>query len=181
MVLPGHLAGGYLATRALLSLSHAAFTPTQITALLIIGTLAGDGPDIDLLWFSFKHRILRIEEEDDHREYITHAPIFWLVLSLIIVGIGYLAGSQFTEFIGWAILGGSWSHLIFDSIEYGVIWLWPFSKKRYCLRNVTEPEDLGEQGSIRRYWNYIVRVYPTRITFYAEILIFLIALYALFH
>src|SRR5437868_1384261 len=124
MVLPGHLAGGYLAARALLSLSHAAFTPGQMLALYIIGTLAGDGPDIDLIWYSFKHRVLRSTENDSHRDYLTHAPIVWLAISLLIVLAGSLVSSSFVEFIGWIILCGSWTHLIFDSIEYGVMWLW---------------------------------------------------------
>ena len=37
MVLPGHLAGGYLAARAVLFLTHASFPPGQTTALLAIG------------------------------------------------------------------------------------------------------------------------------------------------
>jgi hypothetical protein len=181
MVLPGHLSGGYLATRALLSLSHAAFTPGQTLALYIIGTLAGDGPDIDLLWYSFRHRILGSKVEDDHRRYVTHAPFLWLIACLIIVGIGWLCGSVFTEFIGWVILVGSWSHLILDSIEHGVMWLWPLSSKLYFLREVNEPEVPGQRGSILGYWNYIVMVYPKRVTFYIEIAVTLVGLYVLFH
>lgn len=181
MVLPGHLAGGYLATRALLSLTHATFSSTKTTALLIIGTLAGDGPDIDLFWYSFKHRVLKSQVKDDHREYVSHAPLLWLAVCLVIALIGLLVGSVFTEFIGLAILVGSWSHLILDSVEHGVMWLWPLSSKLFSVSSHRDPEVPGEPGSVRAYWNFIVKAYPKRITFWLEIIVTLIGIYVLVH
>ena len=131
MVLPGHLSGGYLAARAVLALAPAAaaFSPTQTTILLVIGTLFGDSPDIDLFFYYFNQKSSHPDNnENGHRHYITHAPIFWLCVSLTIVLIGWLSGSLFTQFVGWMILSGSWSHLLLDSIEFGVRWFWPFSQ-----------------------------------------------------
>jgi hypothetical protein len=55
MVLPGHLAGGYIATTIVLSLLPASiqFSTGQLTTLYIVGILSGEIPDIDLLLFYF--------------------------------------------------------------------------------------------------------------------------------
>jgi len=129
MVLPGHIAGGYLAAEAILLLAHPALPASQLTALLIIGTLAGEAPDIDLIWFYLEHRFNKTVNVEGHRDYVTHAPLVWVIISLIIAVIGMAAHSVFTEYIGWMILAGSMSHFILDSIEYGVTWLWPLTNK----------------------------------------------------
>jgi len=141
MILPGHLAGGYLATHALLFLAPATFSPTEVYALYAIGIIASDSPDIDLLWFYFENKKYEKNQKlnhgevengkaskhpkANHREHITHTPIFWLIVSAIIAFIGYIFNSSFTEFGALVILAGSWSHLIFDSIVFGVCWFWP--------------------------------------------------------
>ena len=185
MVLPGHLAGGYLVTRIILAITHAVFTPAQTLALLIIGTLAGEGPDIDLIWYSFSHIVLKSKKNDDHREFITHAPLVWLIGSLIVVAIGALIGSLFIEYIGWLILAGSWTHFILDSIEYGIMWLWPWSHKRYALRlaasdNSNEPAD-EKAGTISGYWRFITKRYIHYWSFWLEIILTCVAIYAAFH
>ena len=73
MVLPGHLAGGYLASRAVLFLTHATFTPVQTATLLVIGTLAGEAPDIDFIFFYFNQRSKTSKKVAEHRDYFTHA------------------------------------------------------------------------------------------------------------
>jgi hypothetical protein len=181
MVLPGHLAGGYLAARWLLAVFHPGFSQIEIDSLLIVGTLAGDLPDIDLAWYSFKHLVLKSQENDDHRQYISHSPLIWLGISSLVVLFGLIAGSIFTQFIGWMILCGTWSHFILDSIEHGVMWLWPISKKKLYLRDAPDPDLPGQKGGIKWYWDYIIKVYPYRITLYAEIVVTLAAIYLAFH
>lgn len=182
MVLPGHLAGGYIFTKALLAWTHAAFSSSQATALLIIGTLAGELPDIDLLHFYFANRS-EFSTENNHRHYITHAPIFWLIISLVVALIGLVFQSAFIEYLGWIILGGSWSHLILDSIEDGIMWLWPLSHKKFALRTMPDfdPQEYRGThriGTIPFYWEYIVNTYiRTRITFYVEVLLTAAAIY----
>jgi hypothetical protein len=178
MVLPGHIAGGYLAARGLLAIFHPGFSSTEIDSLLIIGTLAGELPDIDLIKLYFDHKLERPNRVNDHRIYFTHAPFFWLVISLLIVAGGYLAGSLFTEWIGWLVLVGSWSHLILDSLEYGVMWLWPWSNKCFALKKKVPIEDIAARpGSPSYHLQYINRVYWKTITFWSEIILTLAALY----
>jgi len=192
MVLPGHLAGGYLATTALLAIFHPTLSIGQTNSLLIIGTLAGDLPDIDLIFFNFAHRkyqksvaqnTLKIDSKiiNSHRNYITHIPFFWFLISLIIVITGLIFNSIFTEYLGWTILTGTWSHLILDSIEYGILWLAPFSKKNYAIReNTPQGNTPYRQGSLIQHFHFIITTYWKIYTFWIEILISIIALIVLF-
>jgi hypothetical protein len=185
MVLPGHLAGGYLVSRAVLALAPAAtaFSPAQTAALLVIGTLFGDSPDIDLIFYYFNQRSAHPDNDEiGHRHNITHTPIFWLGVSLAVVAAGWIAGSLFTEFAGWMILAGSWTHLLLDSIEVGIRWLWPFSEKIFLLRKTAEPEVPGTKGTVAYYWKLITsKSYLRSLTVYAEIAITLAALWVAFH
>jgi len=181
MVLPGHLAGGYLAAYALQALSHASFTPLESTMLLTIGVLAGEAPDIDLIRYTIEQRTdKKTDKTVSHRDYFTHAPLFWLAASLAVVFAGLISGSFFTQFVGWTILCGSWSHLILDTIEFGIAWLWPFSKRRYFFRHAESGEMKSQPGSLAHYWEFISKVYVRNVSFYAEILITLPALYIAF-
>ncbi len=165
MVLPGHLAGGYLATRALLAISHPGFSVAETDTLLIIGTLAGELPDIDLVRWYF-------DAKGDHRDYFTHAPFFWLLISLAIAAAGYFFGSLFTEWVGWLVLAGSWSHLMLDSIEYGVMWLWPISSKSFVLKKEVPPENIAARpGSPSHHFKYVTGVYMKTISFWLEMIV----------
>lgn len=180
MVLPGHLGGGYLMARALLSVFHPVFSQAQVTALMVIGTLCGDLPDIDLIAFSYTHFFKKNSAKEQHREYITHMPLFWLIPSMTVVAAGAVFGSPFVEYVGWLILIGSWTHLLLDSIEYGVAWLWPISRRRFALRYPPEEKSSHATGSIGYYWEFIRNRYAKNITFYIEILIAAAAIYVLF-
>ncbi len=180
MVLPGHLAGGYLAARGLIAVFHPGFSSTEIDALLIIGTLAGELPDIDLAKLYFDHKFAKPGRTNDHRVYITHAPLFWLLISAIVAAIGWACGSLFIEWIGLFILSGSWIHLLIDSLEYGVMWLWPFSKKLFALKKEVPVEDIAARpGSPMYHALYIAKVYMKTVSFWAEIVITATALYVL--
>ncbi len=149
MVLPGHLSGGYLATTALLGIFHPDFSTNEIITLLIVGTLAGELPDIDLFFFNIKYRHQQANRNDSHRNYITHIPFFWLAISLLVVIIGLIINSQFTEYVGWIILAGTWSHFILDSIEYGIRWFAPISNKRIAIKTeFHEKPNSDRPGSI---------------------------------
>jgi membrane-bound metal-dependent hydrolase YbcI (DUF457 family) len=69
------------------------------------------------------------QSKNNHREFITHVPLFWFIISLIIFSLGFLLDSKFIEVIALLLLAGTFSHFVFDSIEYGIRWVEPFSKK----------------------------------------------------
>ena len=151
-----------------------------MTALYVIGLIASEGPDFDLIKFFFEHRSMKLQKADSHRKYWSHAPLVWLMASLTIVLAGYIAGSQFTSYIGWTILFGSWSHFIFDSIEYGIMWLWPFSKKPFYLHTAPVENIDERKGTLAYYWTFIWKYYLRLWTFYLEIAVILLALWVLF-
>ncbi len=189
MVLPGHLAGGYLATTSILSLVTVPFSNTELTLLYIIGILAGEIPDIDLFAFYFeKNKGSSSSKKHTHREYITHLPLFWFSLCLVIFFIGYSADWVFLMTMSLVILAGVFSHFLFDSLDYGIQWFKPFSKRRLCLSNNLNTDDFDKKmsdrrikiGSINFYWNYLKIFYLKQITFYAEVLVVIIAIFIFF-
>jgi len=186
MVLPGHLAGGYLATTALFAFFHPDLSTNQINSLLIIGTLAGELPDIDLIFFNIKHRHDKStkgnnEQAENHRDYVTHLPFFWLMISGLIILIGNIINSTFTEYFGWIILISTWSHFLLDSIEYGIRWLAPITSKTYAIKTDVPPESITDRpGSLLQYFHYLIRTYWKTTTIWVEIFISIIALIVLF-
>lgn len=188
MVLPGHLAGGYLATTALISLTGWSFSINELNTLYIIGALAGEIPDIDLFAFYFENKFKTQSKEENgdkshtHRKYFTHTPLFWIIASLSISILGMLFSSIFTFAIGLVILVGTMSHFILDSIDYGITWLKPFSQKRFSIfpmETIVKHSPNEIVGSLSYYWNYLKSTYLKQATFYAEFLITVIALYFL--
>ncbi len=196
MVLPGHLAGGYLTATALLTIFHPDFSATQINTLLIIGTLAGELPDIDLFFFNIKHRKdgneqKNIENAESHRDYITHIPFFWLTISAAISLVGFVSGGifgftfmsqTFIEWLGLIIFSGTLSHFVLDSIEYGIRWFAPWSNKRFAIqREVHEKPTDDRPGSIKQYFHFLIRTYWKMKTFWLEIIVTITALCILAH
>ena len=67
---------------------------------------------------------------------------------------------------------GSWSHLLFDSIETGVMWLWPLSTKQFALSKGGENIDTVSSPK----WTDLFRGYFKLVTCYIEIFVTVIAL-----
>lgn len=153
-----------------------------MTILLVVGTIAGEGPDLDLVFMFFSRQSAKEKKPDDHRLYITHAPIVWLLFSFVITGGGYLFGSAFVETLGLVIFAGSWSHFILDSIEYGIRWLWPFSNKRIYMKKEPETAPIaGHEGFISYNFNFLAKSYYRWLSFYVEISLTALALWIVFN
>jgi hypothetical protein len=73
MVSPGHIAGGYLAAKALLYFTHPELTANQTGIIYAITLLSSEGPDLDLVWFYLVHKF-NWAKDTSHRDYATHAP-----------------------------------------------------------------------------------------------------------
>ena len=173
MLPPGHVAAGYLTGYALLKITHSSLTPVQTRHLLYWSMFFGFIPD----WDSFvtfakeKSFTVRNPERNDHRNFWNHAPILWLAAGLLIY---FLAQSTFWKYWGLLLWLGSWSHFLMDSWEHGIMWLWPFSAKRFALRDV-ELIKIGEPGFFSYWWEFL-KIYTGRLTFYIEIIVILAAL-----
>ena len=178
MLPPGHIAAGYLTAEALLKLTHPNITLAQSSALLWWGVLFGFLPDLDTFYVFFQQRAFRIKSsyENNHRKFFTHAPILWLIPGLLIY---FLSKDVYHQCIGLVLWLASWSHFLLDSIEDGVMWLWPFSSKQFALRYPSQI--IVEENKFFNYWwKFTIQYATTRLSFYFEVLIIISAIIIFF-
>jgi len=175
MLPPGHIGFGYIVTEALLKFTHPELTHDQSNQLLLWGMFWAFAPDLDFFYAFVKEKALVVKDwkYNNHRDFVSHAPVLWLLAGLAVY---FLSHDAYIKLVGLLIWLGSWSHFLMDSIEDGVMWLWPLSQKKFALRqvesmSVNKPEFWG-------YWVEFVKVYCTkkRVVFYLEVLVIISAL-----
>jgi membrane-bound metal-dependent hydrolase YbcI (DUF457 family) len=174
MLPTGHIAGGYLTGYALLKIAKPSLSPQELNQLLYWAMFFAFSPDIDVFWFFFKKKALLVSPPTDknHRQFISHTPLPWLVAGLLIY---FFAPFVYIKYIGLLFWLGSWSHLLLDSIDYGIMWLWPFSNKVYGLTNGEKRFVIEEKGFFAHNIKFL-KLYSRQLTFYCEIVIILIAI-----
>jgi hypothetical protein len=74
---------------------------------------------------------------DRHREIVTHSLFFWGILVSVIVVVR-------PEY--WIVAPPVLAHLFLDTIDWGVMLLYPFSRKKLGLR-MLKPGEPNEPGS----------------------------------
>lgn len=178
MLPPGHIAAGYLATYSLLKLTGHNFDVQQINQLLFWGMFFGFVPDLDMFVAFAKIKGFSIKmDKFDHRKFVTHAPLIWLAAGLAVY---FPTENLFTKFVGFIILAGAGSHLFLDTLQYGIMWLWPFSNRLYAFKDrekkITQPS--ADKRGFFAYWLEFLWLYMTKakLSFYLESLIIIIAL-----
>lgn len=135
MLPPAHIAGGYLVTRLFFVMAKPEVTGAEEKLLLGIGMFFGVAPDLDMFWAFVRTKSMKFGNVD-HRAFCTHAPITWLLPSLLYI---ILASSPFHENAGIVALIGALSHFILDSVQYGIMWMWPVSRTFYALKDAGAP------------------------------------------
>jgi len=173
MLPPGHLAGGFLTAEALLKITRPDLSSVQISQLLCWGLFFSFAPDLDTFFGFIREQAWFVKDQrNNHRKFISHAPLLWLTVGLLI----YISSLDvYWKLVGLLLWLCSWSHFLLDSIEYGIMWLWPFSKKIYALKN-PERDFNNPETSFWKYWWHFVKAYARTLTFYCEIGIILTAL-----
>ena len=175
MLPTGHVAAGYLTAVLAVKVVKPEVSPAEIQLLYLWGMWFGFMPDLDEFWFFLKNKSLLVNPkvESHHRSYLSHVPIFWLLAGLIWFGV---ASDPFWKTVGLLLWLGSWSHFLLDSIEYGIMWLWPFSKNFYALKDAgVKKGQSSEKDFIKHSWEFL-KYYSTRLTFKLEILIIFAAI-----
>lgn len=169
MLPPGHVAAGYLTAFALTRGLYPNLDPSQTNQLLALGALFGFLPDLDMFWAFLKARGFTFERRTvNHRKFLSHAPILWLVAGLLWY---WLADSQVAEAAGLLLWLASWSHFLLDTPEYGIMWLWPFSGTVVALWD-REVNFEARQHGFFGYWLGFLRWYvTTRVTFWLELMV----------
>ena len=121
----GHLSAGYLF--AYFFLKRANVEDRKLW--LGVGTFLGLLPDSDCLAYPFLaaymgwDRAVRIS----HHAWITHTPLFYVLLGLLVV--------IYSKKLGCLVTGESLLHLLCDSVvpEDGIMWLFPLSYRKFSL------------------------------------------------
>lgn len=180
MLPPGHIAAGFLTAYTLLKVTNPAFSEEQITQLYLIGMFTAFAPDLDFFYAFFRVRSFTIQNNSiNHRLFFTHAPVVWLVAGLLVY---FLSPTEFLQFTGLLIWLGAWSHFALDSIQHGVMWLWPLSKKRFALRRAGMAHKGITEPNFFKFWLKFLTTYPKELpyTFISEVFIIIIFLLVFF-
>ncbi len=172
MILPGHLAAGYLTTYAVLHVAGFQFSGNENIAIYTIGTLLGDGPDFDIFLSFLKKKTLTPAVTDGHRGYITHTAIFWFLFGCVVFFCGDIFASDFVKALGLLVWLSPWSHLLCDSFVFGAKWFWPLSDKFFTFPFEWAKKDVPR---ISR-WSGVIKNHFKSISGIAEILVTALAL-----
>lgn len=151
-----HLPAGYLLTR---HLQRKAGNPAR--GLMVAGLIASILPDSDLFYFYLiDHRSM------PHHHYLTHWPLTWITLALLMWGVLHLIGKpRAIPYVGM-MLANTLLHILMDSVMATTYWFEPFFDTGVNLLHI----------SSRYHWwvfNYVLHW-----TFMLEIFIVLIALHS---
>lgn len=167
---PGHAAGGYLTAKALLKFLPYKFSAAQTHALILWGIFFGIIPDIDVAYALGRDHTYQIEKVD-HRRVLTHAPVLWLIAGLIIY---FSAQSGFYKTFGLLVWLGAWTHFLLDSVEFGIMWLWPLSTKKFSV--IPDKHQQADKGkNFLEYSRNFFKLYSKHLIFYLEIILIIYA------
>ncbi len=176
MLPTGHVAAGYLTAAAILKFTNPGFSESEVGCILWFGVFFGFAPDLDIIYFFIKHKTMLVSgkdsKEDSHRKYLSHAPVLWLIPALLVV---LFAPSLYWKYVGLLFWLGSWSHFVLDSIDYGIMWLWPFSNQVYALKNRGVKLQVTETGLFTHSIGFL-KLYSRRASFYLEVCIIICAI-----
>jgi membrane-bound metal-dependent hydrolase YbcI (DUF457 family) len=180
MLPPGHIAAGFLTAKALLHFAHPGLSAAQQTHLLWWGAFFGFAPDLDNFVAFAKVRAWWYKPGTDsniHRRFYSHLPVLWLFAGLLIY---VFAWSPYYKMFGLVVWLGSWSHFLLDSIDiYGIMWLWPFNKEIWALKDRGVDVKINSKGFFEFWFNFL-KFYVTRWTFYVELVLLISTLFFLF-
>jgi len=126
-----HAPAGYIITFFSSKINKSKFTKKQTFWIFLFGIIFAVFPDLDLFYYYF------VSASETHRVLITHTPILYLIIFLILFAYSYFAKKRFIKFISFVILFSSLSHLLLDSLGSGVAWLYPFSKLPYGFLSIS--------------------------------------------
>jgi len=181
MLPTGHIAGGYLVVQTMLALAHPALSVVEQQQLLLWGMFFGFAPDLDMFWVFIKTKRFVASDEISHREFWSHAPILWFLGGLAVFFFGLMRQNIFIEYLGIVVWLGSWSHFLFDTIQQGVMWLWPWGRKPLALLDQGVRDNIPLQAFVS-YWIKSVKFYVTRfvVSFVLELTVITVALLVYF-
>lgn len=173
-----HAAAGYVFAFALLKILDPALPVDQINSLLLWSLFWAVAVDWDMVISASMLRSLRMRNAVSHRRFLTHTPIFGLAIGLTMY---FLADSLYGQYFALVFLAAYASHMVVDSIEIGIMWLYPFSKKQYYLfESNTDSDPYLKENLFMFYVKMFRNVYMRMKTFYVGIVTVIVALILFF-
>lgn len=181
MLPTGHIAAGFLVAQGLIVVTNPSLTTSQTNILLLAGAFFGFVPDLDMFYAFYKSKSFTVPgTKINHRYYLPHRPMIWLALGIL---VSVFATNQFWQLFGIVIWLGSWSHFLLDSLQIGVMWLWPLSSKFYALKDAGTKENNDTKGFFNYWIRYLTYFYPKKYTstFVLELIILIVAFVVLLY
>lgn len=175
MLPTGHVAAGFITAYSFVKIVKPDLDPSQINQLFYFGALFGFLPDLDEFWFFFKTKSLLVApagQKISHRHYLSHTPALWLIAGVIIF---VFSSSVFWQSIGLLLWLCSWSHFLTDTVENGIMWFWPVSRKLLALKNKEVSLTIPERNFFKHSFTFL-KLYTARLSFYLEIVLIVLTL-----
>ena len=116
-----HLPSGYLFGRASGSCDR---------AVLIAALIGSVAPDFDMLWF-----YLVDQGQTHHHRFWPHIPRVWAGIAVLVLPLIAITARRWLAPAA-AFLGAVMMHLVLDTVNGGIMWLWPFSDRLVTLVTV---------------------------------------------
>jgi len=179
MLPPGHIAAGYLAAKYFLRTFYPGIPPVETNELLLLGAFFAFAPDLDAFFSFFVTGSFTFNvEKTDHRKYISHAPVIWLAAGLLLYFFGPTQSWRVGGLLLWLC---SWSHFALDSVQSGIMWLWPFSREVFALKDRGVKLVKVQKRGFFAYWLDFVWQYflKAKLSFFIELALIIWAAYEL--
>lgn len=145
-----HMPAGYLLTNLLVEPLNK--EPTIAAKLFIVGLVGSVFPDFDLLYF-----YLIDNRQHIHHSYWTHIPVFWLVLSGVVLFIGLIIKSRLLTLVTLVFTANVFLHLVLDSVAGGIYWAYPLIEERFRLFFIPSRFDWWVLNYIF-HWTFLMEV-----------------------
>src|SRR5262245_22289555 len=121
-----HLPAGYLLSKLVVK-RDTVHKGAPLSVALVCSIL----PDVDLAYF-----YLVDQRRHAHHSYITHTPIFWLVIAgLLSLALIAMRKRAWLVFVGIGLLS-LLLHLVMDTVAADIRWFYPFSDRSFNLVHV---------------------------------------------
>lgn len=167
MLPPGHIAAGYLAGKLASQFIPELNKPEYLALTSLFAFL----PDLDFFFAFFKLKKFISSSDANHHDYLSHAPLLYLLAFVIC----YLLFPDY-HLVAITFIIGTWSHFIIDSISaVGILWLYPFNKKLYGL-TLDRRIEITDQRFFP-HWQRFVKEYTKVFSFRLEIALIIIAIW----
>ncbi len=141
-------------------LGYALFSGDVTTNLFVLFLIGNVIPDFDYVILNFLPEKYKLR---NHRDFFTHWPVVWLFCIFIAMFLK-------NDFFLWFSMGGL-SHLVLDTVDWGVAWLVPIKNGKISL--------LSLQNQVQSTWrlkHFLVAYYKNKVILMLEALFFTFSL-----